>query len=143
MPSWLAKLKPGVSPRTHLICASLLWTAVGAALLYRGASYLRDEKAVGVAVLGIILGSLKSRFILDKTAIRGVERIKRFGDNTCIGAVYSWKTWLLVIFMMLMGLFLRMSSISPALAGLLCTAIGWSLLYSSRHGWRELTNFHI
>ncbi len=138
MPSWFKKLKPGVSPRTHLVCASMLWTGIGFLLLYRGIIYLRDDKVLPVALAGIILGTLKSRIILDRTAIKGVERIKKFGDNTCIGAVYSWKTWLLVLSMMLMGFMLRHSSVPPLLLGLVCTAIGWSLLYSSRHGWREL-----
>jgi hypothetical protein len=138
MPSWFTKLKPGVSARTHLILASMLWTGIGALLLYRGIMYLRDDRVLLAALAGIILGTLKSRFVLDRTAIRGVARIKTFGDNTCIGAVYSWKTWLLVLSMMLMGFVLRLSPVSPLLLGLACTAIGWSLLYSSRHGWREL-----
>lgn len=143
MPSWFSKLKPGVSPRTHLICASMLWTAIGLLLLYRGIVYLKDDKVLPVALAGIILGSLKSRYILDKAAVKGVERINRFGDNTCIGAVYSWKTWLLVLAMMLLGFFLRMSPLSPMLLGLICTAIGWALLYSSRHGWRAVVNANI
>ncbi len=142
MPSWLSRLKPGVSPRTHLFCASLLWTAIGLWLIYRGIIYLKNDKVLPVAVLGIILGSLKSRYILNKTAVRGVERIKRFGDNTCIGAVYSWRTWLLVLVMMLLGLGIRVSPVPPVALGLICTAIGWSLFYSSRYGWREWFNWN-
>ncbi len=142
MPGWLTKLKPGASPRTHLFCASMLWTTVGFFLLYRGISYLVRGQVLPLAIFGIILGSLKSRFILNKSAIRGVERIKKFGDNTCIGAVYSWKTWLLVLAMMLLGLVIRSSSISPAVIGTVITAIGWSLLYSSRYGWREWFNWN-
>lgn len=138
MSAWLSKLKPGVSPKTHLILASLLWTSIGLMLLYRGVIYLKADKLLPVAVLGIILGSLKSRFILNTSAIKGVERIKRFGDNTCIGAVYSWQTWLLVFSMMLIGVVLRASSLPPVLLGIACTAIGWSLLYSSRYGWKEI-----
>lgn len=138
MPAWFSKLKPGVAPKTHLILASLLWTAIGLLLLYRGVVYLKADNLLPVAVLGIILGSVKSRFILDKSAVRGVERIKRFGDNTCVGAVYSWKTWLLVFAMMLFGFMLRTSSLPPFVIGFVCTAIGWSLIYSSRYGWKEI-----
>lgn len=142
MPGWLAKLKPGVSPRTHLFCASALWTAIGFLLLYRGITYLAGDQVLLLAIFGIILGSLKSRFILDNSAVRGVERIKKFGDNTCIGAVYSWKTWLLVLAMMLLGLITRSSSISPAVIGTALCAIGWSLIYSSRYGWRAWFNWN-
>lgn len=138
MPDWLSKLKPGVTAKTHLILASMLWTTIGLVLLSRGIVYLKADNLLPVTALGIILGSVKSRYLLDRSAIKGVERIKRFGDHTCVGAVYSWQTWLLVLAMMLFGFMLRKSSLPPFLIGVACTAIGWSLFYSSRHGWKEI-----
>ena len=82
---------------------------------------LTQDKLLPLTIVGIILGSLKSYLVLNNSAKRGVERIKRFGDNTCIGAVYSWRTWLLVLSMMLLGLILRNS---PVPLGLLGTIIG-------------------
>jgi hypothetical protein len=138
MLDWLSRLKPGVTPKTHLIIASMLWTAIGLLLLYRGVVYLKADNLLPVAGLGIILGSVKSRYVLDRSAVKSIERIKHFGDNTCVGAVYSWRTWLLVFAMMLFGIMLRASSLPPFLIGFACTAIGWSLLYSSRYGWKEI-----
>ena len=137
MSHWLARLKPGVSPRTHLFCASALWTLIGLLLLYRGIVYLAKENLLPLVIVGILLGSLKSYLILNKSAAKGVERIKRFGDKTCIGAVYSWRTWLLVVAMMVLGVILRMSPVPVGVIGTICTAIGWSLLYSSRFGWQQ------
>ena len=86
-------------------------------LLYRGIGYLAQDKLLPLTIVGIILGSLKSYLILNKSATKGVERIKRFGDNTCIGAVYSWRTWLLVLAMMLVVLVLvRVQASLPMLA---------------------------
>lgn len=90
-----------------------------------------------LVIVGILLGSMKSYLVLNKSAAKGVERIKRFGDKTCIGAVYSWRTWLLVAAMMVLGVMLRMSPVPVAVIGTICTAIGWSLLYSSRFGWQQ------
>ena len=132
-----SKFKPGASPKTHLFCASALWTVIGLFLIYRGISYLYPDYLLPLSILGIILGSLKSYLVLNKAASRGVERIKRFGDNTCIGAVYSWRTWLLVLGMMLLGVMLRMSPIPPAIIGTVCIAIGWALLFSSRYPWQQ------
>ena len=132
-----SKFKPGASPKTHLFCASALWTVIGLFLIYRGISYLYPDYLLPLSILGIILGSLKSYLVLKKAASRGVERIKRFGDNTCIGAVYSWRTWLLVLGMMLLGVMLRMSPIPPAIIGTVCIAIGWALLFSSRYPWQQ------
>lgn len=137
MSHWLARFKPGVSPRTHLFCASTLWTVIGLLLLYRGIGYLAQDNLLPLTIVGIILGSLKSYLVLNKAAAKGVERIKRFGDKTCIGAVYSWRTWLLVLAMMVLGLLLRMSPVPAGVIGTVCTAIGWSLLYSSRYAWQQ------
>jgi len=131
----LRRFKPGVAPKVHLVCAASLWTVVGVLLFYRGVVYLADADMLWLALPGIILGSLKSRIILDRSARKGVERIKRFADNTCIGAVYSWKTWMLVLAMMSMGFWLRNRSVFAPAIGTICIAVGWSLLFSSRHAW--------
>lgn len=141
MASWLTDLKPGVSPKTHVLCAALLWTIIGLLLTQRGITYLVQEDLLLAAVAGIILGSLKSRYILDKSAMQGVERIKQFADNTCIGAVYSWKTWVLVVAMMLFGLLVRSSPIPKVYIGIICIAIGWALIRSSRFGWKAWFNW--
>ena len=137
MSHWSSKFKPGVSPKTHLFCASALWTVIGLFLMYRGITYLTPDYFLPLSIIGIILGSLKSYLVLNKAASRGVERIKRFGDNTCIGAVYSWRTWLLVLGMILLGVILRMSPIAPDFIGTVCIAIGWALLFSSRYPWQQ------
>ena len=137
MSHWFSKFKPGVSPKTHLFLTSALWTTIGLVLIYRGIFYLWSDYLLPLSILGIILGSLKSFLVLNKAASRGVERIKRFGDDTCIGAVYSWRTWLLVLVMMLLGVILRMSSLPPAFIGTVCIAIGWALLFSSRYPWQQ------
>lgn len=131
----LKHFKPGVERSVHLVCAAGLWTAIGLFLIFRGIGYLRSAELIWLVAVGVVLGSLKSRLMLDHAAIKGVERIKRFADNTCIGAVYSWKTWILVVAMICSGIWLRHSSIPPALIGTLCIGVGWSLLFSSRHAW--------
>lgn len=131
------RFKPGVSPRVHLACAAGLWTAIGGFLLLRGIILLKNDSGVWLIVAGILLGSLKSLLILDRSARRGIERISTFADNTCIGAVYSWKTWLLVLTMMAMGILVRTLDFPPLLVGTVCVAIGWALIFSSRYGWQS------
>ena len=75
--------------------------------------------------------------MLDRVAARAVGRIARFGDRTCLGAVYSWRTWLLVLLMIGAGAALRRSPLPGPLLGTLYLAVGWSLCLSSRVGWRH------
>ena len=133
-----SRFKPGVKRRTHLFMSAFLWTAIGILLLAKGVfrlSQLTDWQPF-VVVPAILAGSLKAYFILDKSAKRGIERILTFKDGTCLGAVYSVKTWILVLCMMGMGVILRNSSLPIILLCFLYLTIGWALLISSRLAWR-------
>jgi hypothetical protein len=133
----LSRLKPGVNRRVHLFAVPLLWTVVGAYLLVRGWDWIGPGKDRWLVLLAFALGTVKSLLILDKTARRSLSRIIRFRDGTCLGAVYSWKTWLLVFLMMGSGILLRRYFTPGAVIGTIYAAVGWALLYSSRLGWRE------
>ena len=133
MPSF----KPGVSIKTHLMVAAALWSGVGLFLFSRGALILLEDSAYFVVLAGIVAGTLKSLVVLDKTAAKNVRRILQFGESTCIGGVYSWKTWLLVVCMIVGGRLLRHSSLPSAVVGVLYVAVGWALLFSSRKAWKE------
>ena len=133
-----SRFKPGVNRRTHLLMSAVLWTAIGLLLLSKGAfrlSQLGDWQPLLVA-LAVLAGSLKAHFILDKAARRGISRILTFKEGTCLGAVYSVKTWIMVLCMMGMGVILRNSSLPLNLLCFLYITIGWALLLSSRLAWR-------
>lgn len=131
----IRRFKPGVARKVHIFCAAGLWTFIGFFLLYRGIVLLSGAEALWLALPGVLAGCVKSLLVLDRSARRGLERIELFSDNTCIGAIYSWKTWLLVLAMMVMGMMLRRFALSPMIVGTLCIAIGWALVFSSRLAW--------
>lgn len=132
----LDRIKPGGRIKSHLLLASLLWSAAGLMLAARGMHWLAVHHWLILAVPALLLGTLKSSFILDKTAKKSIDRILRLQDGTCLGAVYSVKTWMLVLLMMSMGGALRHSPFPRPLLGMLYITIGWALVWSSRHGWR-------
>ncbi len=132
----LVRFKPGVSQNVHLILAAILWTAIGILLMTRAILWLVGSHRLWLVAPAFVLGSLKSVLVLDKTAKRGLDRILTLADGTCIGAVYSYKTWILVMVMMAAGIILRHSSLPSSWLGLLYMTIGWALFLSSRHAWR-------
>jgi hypothetical protein len=138
MAKGFSRFKPGVTKHTLLFMSAFLWTTIGLMLLVKGAS--RVSQLVYwpplVVIVAILAGSLKSYFILDTSARRGIDRILKFSDGTCLGAVYSFKTWILVLCMMGMGVILRKSSLPDSLLCFLYITIGWALLLSSRLAWR-------
>jgi len=102
----------------------------------RGISWLTPIDKLWIAIPALMTGTLKSLFILDRSARKGVNRILEMADGTCLGAVYSAKTWLLVLVMMGAGMALRRSAIPKELLGGIYVMIGWALFYSSRHAWQ-------
>lgn len=131
----LVKFKPGAPRRIHLLLAASLWSVIGTILMIRGTSWLVAVQAVWVLVPALIVGAMKSLFVLDHTAGKGVYRILSMADGTCVGAVYSIQTWLLVLVMIGAGKLLRSSDLPREFLGGLYVAIGWALFFSSRHAW--------
>lgn len=136
MRKFLIRFKPGAPRQIHLILAALLWTTVGLGLQLRGILWLVESGSLFFFLPALLLGTLKSLFILDKSAKKSIDRILRLADGSCLGAVYSVKTWLLVLAMMSFGYLLRNSGVSVAILGVLYVIIGWSLFFSSRTAWR-------
>jgi len=139
----LTKFKPGVPRQIHLLLAASLWSIIGIFLMSRGMSWLATTEKLWLIIPAMIAGSLKSLFILDNSAKKGAYRILALADGTCLGAVYSIKTWLLVLIMIGSGIILRHSSLPKELLGSVYMTIGWALFFSSRHAWqawRTLSN---
>jgi hypothetical protein len=132
------RFKPGVKRRTLLLFSALLWTLIGMLLLLKGGYRLSQMHRGQLLVVGVsfVIGSIKSRLVLDKAARRGIGRILNFADGTCLGAVYSIKTWILVLCMMGLGVILRTSPIPTGLLSTISLTIGWALLLSSRLAWQ-------
>lgn len=83
----------------------------------------------------IIIGALKGQFIFVRNAKKNIKRIIQRGDGKCLGGFISWKNWLLVISMILMGKILRLSSLPEVLIWDVYVAVGFALLISSRVFW--------
>lgn len=133
----LSSLKPGVDRSVHLFAAPLLWTIVGCILMVRGWEWIGPAAKGWYVPAAFAAGTLKSLWILDRTARRAVSRIVNLRDGTCLGAIYSWKTWLLAGIMAASGILLRIVYNPGVILGTIYLAIGWALFFSSRFGWLE------
>ncbi len=131
----LQQYKPGVSVRSHLLLGALIWSLVGFFLLANGFVLVLLEDHPVYGIIGLMLGTAKTFFILDKVARKNMNRIQAFEDRVCVGSVYSWKTWVLVLGMILLGRFLRTTVLPGEIVGLIYAAVGWGLLLSSRLMW--------
>ena len=134
--SWLARLKPGASTRTNLLVAALMWSFIGFYLMVRG--YLLDQPLPGMfLLLALGLGTMKALWLIERAARKNIARIVARPDGMCLGGVYSWGMWGMVVCMMVGGRLLRNSAVPPLVVGVIYVAVGWALLLSSRLIWRE------
>ncbi|MFC1837064.1 hypothetical protein ACFLYW_00075 [Thermodesulfobacteriota bacterium] len=133
----LQRYKPGVSTRTHLLLGALIWSVVGFFLLTNGFVLVSLGNHLLYGLFGLLLGTVKTFFILDRIARKNIIRINEFEDKVCFGSVYSFKTWLLVLAMIFLGRILRTTILPGEIIGLLYTAVGWALMLSSRLMWTE------
>lgn len=133
----LRHIKPGAPVRLHVLLAALIWSIVGVFLMVNGYLMLSVAEGQWLTVVAMVLGTLKSRLLLDRTAKRNGQRLATLADGTCIGAVYPAKMWLLIGLMIAAGRLLRFSGVLPlAVVGLIYCAVGWALFVSSRIMWR-------
>ncbi|MEW6220805.1 MAG: hypothetical protein AB1634_14910 [Thermodesulfobacteriota bacterium] len=138
MHDWLYRWRPAVAPRTHLFLAALGWSLVGLMLLGRGlTALLAWEGHRLLPFLAVLAGLAKARWVLARSARRIAARIVQFGSPHCIGAVYSWQSWLLVAAMIGLGRLLRLSPLPRIVVGTLFTAVGTGLLAASVVLWRQ------
>ena len=133
---WLARLKPGASISTNLLVAALMWSFIGLYLMVRGYLLCRDISGMYLG-LAVGLGTLKAFLVIERAARKNIARIVSRPDGMCLGGVYSWRMWGMVVCMMVGGRLLRNSSVPPLVLSVIYVAVGWSLFWSSRLIWQE------
>ncbi len=134
--------------RSWIAFSGFVWFFIGCFLLYKGL-YLITEAAFQVGSLcdqmkttfgtpqqaatlfigaGLVVGFLKGRYILSKTVRRVVARIVSLPLPIRFKEAYHPSYWLLIIFMMLLGMWMRFLPIPLEIRGTIDVAIGSALI---------------
>lgn len=124
------RLKPAAPARAHLLMAALLWSAVGAMMLYRAHIHaVTLEPGVRFAAAGaaLALGLFKGAKVLRPAAKKSVARIIERGDGKCLGGFISFKSWLFVALMVALGRVFARSGLPEWLAAAILGAVGVGL----------------
>jgi uncharacterized membrane protein len=132
------------SRKQHLALAALVWMTGGLILTIRGTIWvLHDERvhefAILALVLGAVVGGLKGQFVLAKTARRSIQRILLLPARTKFWQVFSPPTYLLIIFMVGLGVLARWIGRhynAFGFVGIVYVAVGIALLIGSGFYWR-------
>ncbi|MFZ4739984.1 MAG: hypothetical protein ACOYLE_02345 [Bacteroidales bacterium] len=128
------KFTPRINSSTLLILAGLLWSSVGIMLCnfaYHWMLHYEGKYTIIIVISGIVLALLFARFKFKKFADKNINRIKAKGDKSCAFSFMSWQTYIIVAFMMTMGIILRHSSLPKEYLSILYIGIGGALFLSS------------
>jgi hypothetical protein len=130
----LERLKPGVSKYWLLTLGGLVWSTTGVMLCrlaYRWFTAMRWSGAIPLGIISILLASLVYRFGFSRIARTNINRLCMLTERTCIFAFQTWRGYLIVGVMILLGSTLRGSMIPRYYLAVLYTTIGGALFLAS------------
>ncbi len=124
------------APKNLLIfIAGILWISVGIFLMKLSSNWISDfrsAQSILEIVGGLLLGTLISYFGFSGLANKNISRINEYEGKVCIWAFQKWQSYLLIVFMMSLGIFLRTSSHLPKyILILIYIGIGFGLFTAS------------
>ncbi len=129
--------------------AGLIWVIVGLFLIYRGSGLYNlavieqntsKETLIISIILGVVIGILKGKFVLSKTALRNRNRISQLVPPISIHQIFSGAFYGLIAGMMILGFLLR--EFNAYLGGYVVVAsiycgIGMALIAASSVYWKS------
>lgn len=128
------KFKPAVPRYWLMLMAGLLWTAVGIGLCVTACAWFSDmawpQNGLGI-FLGFGSGIAVYRYGFSRLAERNMERISAQPAEVCVFAFQAWRSYLLILGMMVLGAVLRHSAIHRLVLGVIYAAMGTGLTLSS------------
>jgi hypothetical protein len=121
------------SHATLVYLSGLVWLVVGIALLRLGLVLLMGSgmEATLLTIVGVaafVVGYFKGRFVLGKSAVKGVERIRQMPNPSPISQIYSPKYYILLGGMILLGVSIKYLGLPNGVRGFIDVAIGMALL---------------
>lgn len=142
---------PTVNKDWLYLVAGLLWSAVGVMLLSLAVGWLRPlgmSGALPYAIAGVLLALVFYLFSFAKLAGKNMGRIERMrGKKAGLLAFQAWRSYLLILFMIALGITLRhFTPIPKPFLAIIYTGVGGGLFLSSLryygHLWNGRTNYN-
>ncbi len=126
---------PKVNKKILILFSGVLWTSVGILLVKIASkwfSLLSEYELIAAIIGGLLLGVAISYFGFSKIAQKNIDRINLYDKKVCLWAFQKWQSYLLILFMISLGIFMRTTSFIPKF--MLCTmyiSIGFALFTAS------------
>ncbi len=132
----LKSLKPAVSKSWLIAIAGFMWTGVGVILCrlaYHWFAAINTGLAAILGSFGAAMALAAYHFGFSKIAQRNMKRLCLLKEKTCVFAFQTWKGYLVIAFMILLGAVLRSSPVPKSYLAVVYSTIGGAIFLSSFH----------
>jgi hypothetical protein len=113
-----------------------MWTGVGVmlcGLAYHWFVAINTSVAVIPGALGTGMALGAYHFGFSRIAQKNIKRLSVLTEKTCVFAFQTWKGYLVIAFMIILGAILRSSPIPKPYLAIIYTTIGGAIFLSSFH----------
>jgi hypothetical protein len=144
-----------LSHKTLIVLSGFIWMGIGCMLLSLGINFLvesalheqalysgnypvidgiasfaggLEQAALVLVAFSLLIGYLKGRYVLGKSAYKGVERIRLFSNPTSLTNIYSAKYYILLAAMVGLGMSVKFLGLPVDVRGMIDVAIGSALI---------------
>lgn len=134
----MEKLEPVCVPKVRrcwlVLTAGMVWLGVGIALTIVACFWLYDSAwplNLVLAALSFALGIIVYSRGFSRIASKNINRISNKPEKTCLFAFQGWRSYLLILVMMLMGYTVRHLPIPKYIDAVVYFTMGSALAFSS------------
>ncbi len=130
----IEKWKPAVPKSGLLFMAGMIWLSIGVVMDSIAYSWLKPDPlrpALLISSVGFVFALLIHHFGFLRIVDRNLGRILPMEGRRCLFSFMPWKSYILVLVMVLGGFLLRHSALPKSYLALLYLAIGTALILSS------------
>ncbi len=129
----IRKFTPSADKRVLVFLAGAMWCSVGIMLIHFAMTWLKQAEGTQKFLLysaGIFAGLPIHFFGFLKLADKNLRRLLPLSQKRCVFSFMTWKSYIIVVIMMTLGITLRHSSLPKTYLSVLYMGIGIGLFLS-------------
>ena len=134
MNSKLKKFDPAVDKKFLIALSGIIWTVVGIMLCNLAVTWLAGTPVRITLLLGLpglVLALLIHHFGFLKLVDKNIARIMEKEGKVCIFGFQPWKSYMIILIMITMGITLRNSALPKQYLSIIYIVFGGAMLLSS------------
>ncbi len=133
MKKTLDNCKPSVRRHWLIFAAGVMWLAVGVGLIAAACFWLyhNTTRPLSLAALSVLMGLFVYSFGFSRIVRKNLDRIGTKPETACLFGFQAWRSYFLILIMMLMGYAIRHLPVPRDIAAVVYFTMGSALCLGS------------